>query len=262
MSDVLKVERVQRGPVAVALLTLNRPEKHNPVNEETIAALEEALVAINATRDYRAMVITGAGPSFSSGGDLKGYQTLFRDRDRFERFTAAFGRVCKLIERSPLVSVAMVNGTCLAGGMELALSCDVITVADDARIGDGHLRFSQMPGSGAQRLVRAIGLQRARHWLLSGDLHTGTEAVEAGLALKALPIHELYEFTLGEVERLCQASPVALAKVKELIVTAGNTHLDDGLEIEEAMAVGYATGCPDAVEGIMAFAERRAPQFD
>ena len=83
-----------------------------------------------------------------SGGDLKGYQALFRDRERFVRFVGSFSRVCKKLERSSIPTVAMVNGTCMAGGMEIALSCDLITVADEAKIGDGHLKFSQMPGSG------------------------------------------------------------------------------------------------------------------
>ena len=155
----------------------------------------------------------------------------------------------------------MVNGTCMAGGMELALSCDILTVAEEARIGDGHLKFSQMPGSGAQRLVRAIGLQRARHWLLTGDLHTGAEAVEAGLAIGTVPLDSLRTYTLDEISRICSASPLALAGVKHLIVTAQTTPLDEGLEIEAGTAVDYATGSADAIEGITAFAERREPRF-
>lgn len=259
--DVVTLEHVQQGDALVALITLNRPEKHNPVDEATIAALERTLVQVHEAQDFRAVVLTGAGESFSSGGDLKGYQTLFRDRDRFERFVASFGRVCKLIERSPLISVAMINGICMAGGMELALSCDVITVAETAKVGDGHMRFSQMPGSGCQRLVRAIGLQRARHWMLSGDLHTAQEAVDVGLAIMAVPDEQLREVTLREVARLLRASPVALSMVKQLIVTALNSPLDEGLEIEEATAVRYATTTPDAIEGLMAFAERRKPRF-
>ena len=255
------LEHLDLGGVPVALLTLNRPEQHNPVDERTIAALEEHLTGIAEAGRHRAVVLTGAGASFSSGGDLKGYQQLFRDRPRFERFVQAFGRVCLLLERSPLLTVAMVNGTCMAGGMELALSCDMITVAEQARIGDGHMRFSQMPGSGCQRLVRAIGLQRARHWLYSGDLHTAAEAVEAGLAVCAVPATELRQATLDEVARLCRSSPIAMRMLKELIVASTTTPLDDGLRFEEETAVRYATGTHDSIEGITAFAERRAPRF-
>jgi enoyl-CoA hydratase len=226
-----------------------------------IAALETAIGTVLKGGRHRAMAITGAGPSFSSGGDLKGYQDLFRDRPRFERFVASFSRVCNLIERSSIPTAAMVNGTCMAGGMELALSCDLITVAEEAKIGDGHLRFSQMPGSGAQRLVKAIGLQRARHWLLSGDLHTGAEAVEAGLAIGTVPLDGLREYTVAELARICRASPLALAQVKHLIITAQTKTLDEGLEIEARTAVEYATGSEDALEGITAFAERREPRF-
>jgi enoyl-CoA hydratase/carnithine racemase len=260
-NEILLVEHIEHEGVPIALLTLNRPAKHNPIDEATIWALEAALTGIVESGAHRAVVVTGAGPTFSSGGDLKGYQTLFRDRVRFERFVAGFGRVCKLLERSPILTVAMVNGTCMAGGMEIALSCDIVTVSDSARVGDGHMRFSQMPGSGCQRLVRAIGVQRARHWLLSGDLHTAAEAVECGLAIKAVPPADLRSFTLDEVARLCRSSPIAMAQLKQLVVTALTTPLDDGLEIEERTAVEYATGSSDAVEGIMAFAERRPPVF-
>ncbi len=260
-SDQLLVEHVDRAGVPIALLTLNRPDQFNPVGEEMIASLEREITTVFAGGRHRALVLTGAGRAFSSGGDVKRYQVLFRDRERFERFVAAFGRVCLLLERSEILTVAMVNGTCMAGGMELALSCDLITVAQDAQIGDGHLRFSQMPGSGAQRLVRAIGLQRARHWLLSGDLHAGSYAAEVGLAAFAAPGEELRERTLDEVVRICRASPLALARVKHLIVTALTVPLDEGLEIEAATAVDYATGSEDAVEGIVAFAERRQPRF-
>jgi enoyl-CoA hydratase len=258
---VVVLEDLELDGVPVALLTMNRPDQHNPVDEQTIAALEQHLCAVVDEGRHRAVVVTGAGPSFSSGGDLKGYQTLFRDRPRFERFVQSFGRVCALLERSPLLTVAMVNGTCMAGGMELALSCDLITVADDARIGDGHMKFSQMPGSGCQRLVRAIGLQRARHWLYSGDLHTAADAVEVGLAVLSAPRAELRATTLDEVARLCRSSPVAMRMLKELIVTSITTPLDEGLAFEERQAVRYATGTKDSVEGITAFAERRPPRF-
>jgi enoyl-CoA hydratase len=190
-----------------------------------------------------------------------GYQVLFSDRPRFERFVQAFGRVCKLLERSKILTVAMVNGTCLAGGTELALACDLITLSDTARIGDGHLRFSMMPGSGVQRMVRAVGVQRARHWILTGDLVTAEVAVAAGLAIGAVSAHRLEDYTLEEVARICQASPLALAQVKSLIVTALTTSFDEGLEIEEQTAVGYATGSEDAIEGLRAFASKRAPRF-
>lgn len=259
--ETLLLEEIELEGIPIALLTLNRPAEHNPVDEMMIAALELRIAEVLDGHRHRALVLTGAGPAFSSGGDLKGYQALFRDRERFSAFVDAFGRVCLLLERAPIPTAAMVNGTCMAGGMELALSCDIITLADDARIGDGHLKFSQMPGSGAQRLVRAIGLQRARHWLLTGDLHPASAAVDAGLAIGAVPRSDLRAYTLSEVARICRASPVALKMVKELIVTSQISTLEEGLTFEAAQAVRYATGTDDAIEGITAFAERRAPQF-
>ena len=261
-AEFVLLEDVEVDGVRIGLVTLNRPHDHNPVNEPMIAALEQLLTELVASGRYRAIVLTGSGPSFSSGGDLKGYDVLFRNRGRFEQFVHAFQRVCLLLERSPVLTVAMVNGTCVAGGMELALSCDLITVADDAVLGDGHMKYSQMPGSGCQRLVRAIGLQRAKYWLLSGDTHPAEVAVEIGLAIGSAPREQLREFTFGEVQRICSASQDALGRLKSLIVTAATTPLDDGLAIEAEVAIDYATTSPDALEGILAFAEKRAPRFD
>ena len=158
--------------------------------------------------DVDSVIITGSGDSFSAGGDLKGYQTLFRDQAAFSDFLDDFEAVCDVLERSRLISVAMINGTCVAGGLELALACDVITIADDARIGDGHLNFAQLPGAGSsQRLIQAIGVQRAKHWLLSGRLFEPSEAVEAGLALLMSPLSELRSKTLDIVVDLMPNQP-------------------------------------------------------
>jgi enoyl-CoA hydratase len=257
----LLVEQVDHGGVPVAVLTLNRAEARNPVDEPTIADLIGTVRRLVEAGEVRAIVLTGAGEAFSSGGDLKKYQQMFRDPPRMLEFVHAFSEACFLLERSPVLTVAMVNGACLAGGMELALSCDLITIADEARIGDGHLRFGQSPGGGAQRLIRAIGLQRARYWLISGELFPAEVAVDVGLAVGRAPRAELRDYTLDLVAKTCRNSPLMMANIKKLVVTALNSHLDDGLAVEEHVAHNYATTSFDAIEGLNAFAQRRPPQY-
>ena len=161
-SDPILVEQVRHRHADVAVITLNRPDQRNPIDRVTLRALRDQLRHFADNAHVRAVVVTGAGTAFSSGGDLKGYRELYRDEEQFRAFLELFDETCALLERSRLLTVAMVNGTCVAGGLELCLACDLVTIAADARIGDGHLRFGQLPGAGgSQRLVRAIGLPRA-----------------------------------------------------------------------------------------------------
>ena len=246
----------------VAVLTLDRPEQRNPLDWGTVRELRAALSAVTAA-GARAVIVTGNGPAFSAGGDLKGYLDLYERPGDFAAFLDDLAGVCDTLERGPLPSIAMVNGTCVAGGLELALSCDLVVLADDARVGDGHLRFGQLPGAGgSQRLVRAIGPQRAREWLLTGELHTAQVAYAAGLAAAVVPGAELRARTLALAQLVCRHSPLALRRAKELIALAFDTPLDEGLRRERALVHEYATTSFDATEGLRAFDERREPRFE
>ena len=224
--------------------------------------LRDVLVELSVDGTTRAIVITGAGPAFSAGGDLQGYQTLYRQPEEFSRFLETFHQVCDLLERSPAVTVAMVNGACVAGGLELALACDLITMAEDAMIGDGHLRFGQLPGAGgSQRLVRAIGWQRARHWLLTARLFDAPTALAAGLVVGTFPAEDLRAETLALLAPVLGQSPLAVAKMKELIRLADEAPLSEGLRQEMRIVADYAVTSHDATEGLKAFAERRDPDY-
>ena len=261
-SGSLSIERTTSGATSIAVITLARPHARNPLDAATVRALRLVLEGIVADGDFDSVVVTGSGGHFSSGGDLKGYQTLFRNAAAFSAFMSDFAAVCDVLERSKLISVAMINGTCVAGGLELALACDVITIADNARIGDGHLNFAQLPGAGSsQRLVRAIGLQRAKHWLLSGRMFEPAEAVEIGLALLLAPPAELRTKTFEVVVELCRTSPLARQRMKELIAHSQRSLLDVGLAEEQRVALEYATTSHDATEGLNAFAERRRADY-
>lgn len=235
----------------VTLLTLDRAEQRNPLDKTTIAELRSILEGI----DGGAVVITGAGSAFSAGGDLRGYMELYRDPDAFHAFLDDFEAVNALLETGPFVSVAMVNGVCVAGGLELVLSCDLVTAARSARIGDGHLRFGQLPGAGGSaRLVRAIGPLRAKQWILTGELFTADEARDAAVVSYVFEDAELEEQTLRLAQDVLQHSPLALRLAKQLIDAADT-------EFEREVVHRYATTSHDAYEGLEAFAERRPPEW-
>jgi enoyl-CoA hydratase/carnithine racemase len=256
------VERLRSHGAEIAVLTFNRPDQRNPIDKITIKALRDLIAGLSEPGGPRAIILTGAGDTFSAGGDLKGYQSLYRDPVAFRAFMDDFDATCELIENSPVAVIAMINGTCVAGGLELALACDSIVVADEARIGDGHLRFAQLPGAGgSQRLVRAIGVQRARHWLLTGRLFNAQAAVDSGLAASRAPAAELREHTLALAAGMTERSPLAFARMKALINIAENHSLTEGLKLEGEIVHEYATTSYDAAEGLSAFAERRAPGY-
>jgi enoyl-CoA hydratase len=249
----------ERGGIAV--LTLNRPEHRNPLDHDTLRALIAAIdrIVVEATR---VVVITGAGSAFSAGGDLKKYQELYRDGDRFDRFLDDFAALCDRLEGGPFVSIAMVNGTCVAGGLELVLACDLVVMAHDAKIGDGHLRFGQLPGGGgSQRLVRAIGPARARAWILSGRLYSADEAAASGLVSDVWPRAELEARTLELASMISAHSPLAVRRARELLAIADSETLPDRLEQERRVVHDYATSSFDATEGLMAFAEKRPARY-
>jgi enoyl-CoA hydratase len=255
-------ETVSEDDQQIEVLTLDRPQQMNPLDHRTIVELGEALDAVVADGSSNVVVITGAGKVFSAGGDLKAYQDLYRNRVAFDSFLSDFAAVCDRLEQGPLVSIAMVNGTCVAGGLELVLSCDLTLMADDAVIADGHLRFGQLPGAGgSQRLVRAIGPTQARAWILTGGHYSAEAAMTAGVISEVVPSAQLRQRTLQLASTISAYSPLAVRHAKTLLNLAESATLADRLAAERALVGDYATTSFDATEGLIAFAERRSPKY-
>jgi enoyl-CoA hydratase len=260
--ELVAVADVDDGGAVVRTLTLQRGEQRNPIDAATARTLRALLIAADEDPSVRAVVITGEPPAFSAGGDLRGYLSLYRDEAAFRAFLDDFAAVCDLLERGRFVSVAMVNGACVAGGLELALACDLVVAASTAKIGDAHLGTGQLPGAGgSQRLTRAIGFQKAKELLLTARLVTGDEAAALGLVTLAVPADELRDRTLALVAETTRHSPLAVQRMKELIALSQEAHRDDGLRAEIDVTSHYATTSHDAVEGLHAFLERRDPRW-
>jgi len=246
----------------VARITLNRPAQRNPLDHATVRALLERVRSFEADDEVRVVVLSGAGGNFSAGGDLKAYLTLYQDGAAFGQFLDDFHHLLEAIERSAKVVLAVVEGWCVAGGLELLLACDLVLAARSARIGDAHIGYAQLPGAGgSQRLPRAVGPLRARHLMLTGAVLDAPEAERYGLVSQLADDATLAADTARLLDRLLAASPLALAGMKHLARLAGTTPLDEGLAREREHVWRYATGSADAREGLMAFAEKRAPRF-
>jgi enoyl-CoA hydratase/carnithine racemase len=246
---------------ATARLTLARPEKLNPLDWATVKEVRTAIGEIDRHPEVSFVVVTGQGRSFSAGGDLEGYLHLYAHPDEFAAFLDDFCKMLTAIEASPKIFIAAVNGHCVAGGLELLLACDLAVAAESAMIGDGHLNFGQLPGAGgSQRLPRAVGLLRAKHLMLTGELIGATEAERIGLvgAVAADPEAAVAELVAG----LSRKSRAGLAGAKHLANLTLSLDLDDGLKAEIAYVRAYATTEPDATEGLLAFKEKRRPAFE
>jgi enoyl-CoA hydratase len=248
----------------VAVITLNRPEVRNPLDIETVQEAHRLLDGLETGPDpFRVCIFTGAPPAFSAGGDLKKYLDLYQSKDAFEHFLAELGRLLERLEQGSFVSIAMINGVCVAGGLELLLACDLALAAESATIGDLHINYAQLPGAGgSQRLVRAVGTMRARDLLLTGRLLSSSEACEIGLVSRVVPDETLLDETLVIAGELAARSPECIARMKQLVEIAVSEPLPRGLALERAVVAEYATTSADAREGLIAFDERRAPVFE
>lgn len=245
-----------------AVVTLNRPEQMNPLDRHTVKDLLILFRQFDTEKKIRAVILTGAGKAFSAGGDLAGYQTLYRQPDAFRAFLNDFRDLCFLIENGPMVVIAAVNGWCLAGGIELALACDLIIAADSARIGDAHLNYGQLPGAGgSQRLPRAIGAQRAKWLIYRGHSIDGIEAERIGLAAMAVPSKQLLATARDTIAEMLGKSPAGLKGAKHLVNEGLKKPLADAVQFELDYVHNYATTHPDALEGLAAFAAKRKPRF-
>jgi enoyl-CoA hydratase len=245
-----------------ATVRLNRPEKRNPLDWATVKELRDAVLALQETPGLMAVVVTGSGDAFSAGGDLEKYLSLFRCGEDFRGFMEDFYQLFRAIECSDAVYIAAINGVCVAGGLELLLACDIAVAVDDAKIGDGHLNFGQLPGAGSSvRLWRSIGAHRAKYLMFSGDLLTAQACERIGLINEVYPRNGFEAGIEGLVKKILAKSPVGLRGAKHLLNTAIRTDLEAGLRSEIEYVQKYATTERDPIEGLMAFKEKRPPKF-
>jgi enoyl-CoA hydratase len=246
----------------VAGITFNRPQQMNALDWSTVKSLGAAFRELEADQATRVLVLTGRGKAFSAGGDLEGYRSLYRRPDDFRRFLEDFFDVLQNLEKSRIVVIAAVNGYCLAGGLELMLACDLAVASTEARIGDAHLNFGQLPGAGgSQRLPRAIGAQRARDLMYTGRWVNGTEAERIGLVARVVPADELAPAVQALAEEILRKSPAGVAAAKRLLREGSQMSLENALRFEIDLVHEWATRHPDAMEGLEAFAAKRKPRF-
>lgn len=243
----------------IAVLTMNRPEVHNAISMSMRKMLGEALESLNEDDDVRVLILTGAGKSFCAGVDLK------------ERKGMSEKEVRKLRERGPVNQmkiinlykpvIAAINGNALAGGLELALACDIRIASETAVFGLPEITLGIIPGGGGTQLLpRLIGDAHAREMVLTGSRIDAKTAERYGLVSRVVPPAELMNTARELAAKMKDFSPISLKNAKKAINRAHEVGLNEGFTFE-AQAYLACINTKDRVEALQAIAEKRKPVF-
>jgi enoyl-CoA hydratase len=253
---------VQRRDDGVALLTLNLPERRNMMSEEMTASWQRAIAAVAGDDAVRAVVVTGAGKAFCSGGDLSWIGAEpGAPVDRLRARMAAFYRSWLSIGDLEVPTIAAVNGAAVGAGLALALACDIRYVAVEGKLAVPFTRLGLHPGMlTTWSLPRVAGLAVARDLLLTGRTIEGDEAVRLGLASRALQAERVLPAALDAAAAIAASAPVATRLTKVALSGDGHAGYAAGLEWE-ALAQAVTLATEDLQEGLAAARERRAPVF-
>lgn len=219
---------------AVRTLTLHRPDALNALTPALLTELADALAEASADPSARVVVLTGTGRAFSAGVDLKALQETSVDGGNVSGGLNGPARRCTdLLSTMPKVSIARVQGFCFTGALELALACDLMVVAEEAKLGDTHAKWGLRPTWGmSARLVRAVGTVRARELSYTARTFTGREAYDYGMASHCVPLDQL-DATVAEVAAAVVAnSPEAVAAYKDLYRNGQDRNMTDALQFE------------------------------
>jgi enoyl-CoA hydratase/carnithine racemase len=250
-----------RGPVA--RITLNRPEKRNPLGPTTIGELLHALDRARADEAIKVIVLTGAGKVFSAGGDLSSMGsggTPLKAEGGAATKPGTFVDLNLAMTRVGKPTIAMVNGHALAGGLGLVVACDVAIAADDAQLGTPEINVGLWPMMIMATIFRNVPRKRGLELVMTGDKISAAEAASMGLITRAVPRDKLEAEVDALAQKLAGKSPMILRMGMEAFYKVQDLELQPALEYLQGQLVAVL-GTEDAREGLTAFLEKRAPQW-
>ncbi len=245
----------QRG--RVGLVTLNRPQALNALNQVLLSELVQSLMAFDAEEGVGAIVLTGGERAFAAGADIREMAEASEAEMRQKGFVDLFDGLRRI--KKPLV--AAVSGFALGGGCELALACDIILASETARFGLPEVTIGVIPGAGGtQRLTHIVGKYLAMEMILNNRHLTAAEAAQFGLVNRVLPVERLLDESISIAESLAARAPLAARSAKQAINQAFEGSLSQGLS-EERDLFYHLFATDDQREGMRAFLEKRKPEW-
>jgi len=248
--ETILVERREGG---VTLITLNRPQALNALNNQVLGELVAALQAFDADASQGCAVLTGSEKAFAAGADIKEMQPQSFGDMYGNNYFAGWEQFTRT--RKPVI--AAVAGFALGGGCELAMMCDFILAADTAKFGQPEIKLAVAPGmGGSQRLTRAVGKAKAMEMCLTGRFMDAEEAERAGLVSRIVPAADLVEEAVKTAATIASMAPLAVLANKEMVNAAFETTLGQGVQFERRLFHGLF-GTEDQKEGMAAFVEKR-----
>src|SRR3954464_7477166 len=252
--DLIKVEQQGR----VGLITLNRPKQMNALNPQLMQELGVALQAFDADEGVGAIVLTGSEKAFAAGADIGAMKDYtYMDAFMQDYITRDWEHIRRI--RKPVI--AAVAGYALGGGNELAMMCDIVIAADNARFGQPEINLGIMPGAGGtQRLPRAVGKAKAMDLCLTARMMDAQEAERSGLVSRVVPLDRLMEETMAVAQKIAGYSLPVVMMLKESINRAYESTLAEGVLFERRLFHSQF-GLADQREGMAAFLEKRKPSF-
>ena len=242
----------------VGIVTLNRPKQLNALSNELMDELGAALKAFDADEAIGCMILTGSEKAFAAGADIGAMASYgFADVYKGDYITRNWETIRSI--RKPVI--AAVSGFALGGGCELAMMCDFIIAADNAKFGQPEIKLGIIPGAGGtQRLPRAVGKSKAMDMILTSRMMNAEEAERVGLASRVVPLDRLMDEALGAALTICEFSQISVMAAKESVNRAFESGLSDGVMFERRIFHAlFAT--TDQKEGMDAFVNKRKAQF-
>jgi len=245
----------------IGIVTINRPDKLNALNGDTIDELENVFDSIKENPEIFVVIITGTGEkAFVAGADISELNKL--DVLSAKEFSEKGNKVFRKIEDLRKPVIAAVNGFALGGGCELALACHIRTASDNAKFGQPEVNLGIIPGyGGTQRLARVINSARALEMILTGDMVSADEAYRIGMVNKIFPPTELLDKTLEIANKIASKGQQAIRFALKAVNATNNLSLVEGLSYEASL-FALVCGTEDFKEGTTAFLEKRKPQFN
>ncbi len=257
MSDFnfVKISEAQSGLFEVVI---SRPDAMNALNPEVLGQLSRSLLDLEQKK-ARVVIFSGEGRAFVAGADISKMKDM--NAEQALEFSKMGHGVFNQIEKASFVSIAMVNGFCLGGGLELALSCDLMWTHSKAKFGLPEVGLGLIPGfGGTQRLQKKVGETRAKWMALSGEMFSAKDLKDWGLFCEFTEPEELAAHVMGWAERILKKGPSAQAHVKSLQRSASGLSMDQGLSLEQERFSEIFKG-KEHLEGLSAFLEKREAQF-